>query len=258
MHFVRTILSYCCAIPSLSFHYQCVSSCVYIWCWLLCRYACESEQVLFEEAKVPMIAILFSSSVGMSIEWQTGVLQVVGSLPDVFSFDLNFIKALVYTLCEDNLVPWLRYSFSDISLSVFLFMCVCIWCWLLCRYACKSERVLCEEAKVPMIATLLSSSVGMPIEWLTVVSQVVGSLPDMFSFELKFIKALVYYIVWGQSCHIVVLFILWHFIISVSFHVFVYDIGCFVDMLASWSGYCVRKLRFQWSQYFLAPRWVCW
>ena len=60
----------------------------------------------------------------MSIEWLTGVLQVMGSLPDVFSFDLNFIKALVYTLCEDNLVPLLRYSFSDISLSVCLFMCV--------------------------------------------------------------------------------------------------------------------------------------
>ena len=33
-------------------------------------------------------------------------------------------KALVYTLCEDNFVPWLRYSFSDISLSVCLFTCV--------------------------------------------------------------------------------------------------------------------------------------
>ena len=50
--------------------------------------------------------------------------QVVGSRPDVFNYELNFIKALVYTLCEDNLVPWLRYSFSDISLSVCLFMCV--------------------------------------------------------------------------------------------------------------------------------------
>ena len=174
------------------FHYQCVSSCVCIWCWLLCRYACESERVLFEEAKVPMIAILFSSLVGMSTERLTGVLQIVGSLPDMFSCELNFIKALVYTLCEDNLVPWLRYSFSDISLSVFLFMCVCIWCWLLCRYASESERVLCEEAKVPMIAILFSSSVGIPIEWLTVVSQVMGSLPDVFSCELKFIKALVY------------------------------------------------------------------
>ena len=60
----------------------------------------------------------------MSIEWLTGVLQIVGSLPDIFSCELNFIKALVYTLCEDNLVPWLLFSFSDISLSVFLFMCV--------------------------------------------------------------------------------------------------------------------------------------
>ena len=30
----------------------------------------------------------------------------------------------MYTLGEDNLVPWLRYSFSDVSLSVCLFMCV--------------------------------------------------------------------------------------------------------------------------------------
>ena len=50
--------------------------------------------------------------------------RYVGSCPDVFSYELNFIKALVYTLCEDNLVPWLCYSFSDISLSVCLFMCV--------------------------------------------------------------------------------------------------------------------------------------
>ena len=50
--------------------------------------------------------------------------QVVGSHPDVFSCELNFIKALVYTLCEDNFVPWLRYSFSDISLSVSVHVCV--------------------------------------------------------------------------------------------------------------------------------------
>ena len=50
--------------------------------------------------------------------------QVVGSRPDVFRCKLNFIKALVYTLCEDNLVPWLRYSFSDISLRVCQIMCV--------------------------------------------------------------------------------------------------------------------------------------
>ena len=51
--------------------------------------------------------------------------QVLGSGPDVFSCELkNTFKALVYTLCEDNLVPWLRHSFSDISLSVCLLMCV--------------------------------------------------------------------------------------------------------------------------------------
>ena len=60
----------------------------------------------------------------MSIEWMTGVSQVVGSIPDVFSCELNFIKALVYILCEDNLVPLLHYSFYDILLSECLFMCV--------------------------------------------------------------------------------------------------------------------------------------
>ena len=45
----------------------------------------------------------------------------LGSHPDVLSCEF---KALVYKLCEDNLVPWLSYSFSDISLSVCLFMCV--------------------------------------------------------------------------------------------------------------------------------------
>ena len=185
IHCVRTILSPGCAFSSLIFHYQCVCSCVCIWCWLLCRYVCESERVLCEEAKAPIIAILFSSSVGMTIEWLTGVSQVVSSRPDKFSCELNFIKTLVYTLCEDNLVPWLRYYQGVCS-------CVCIWCSLLCRYACESERVLCEEAKVTMIAILFSSSVGMSIEWLTGVSQVEGSLPNVFSCELNFIKALVY------------------------------------------------------------------
>ena len=36
-----------------------------------------------------------------------------------------------------------------------------------------------------------------------------------------------------------------NFIISVSVHVCVYDVGCFVDVLASRSGYCVRNLVFQ-------------
>ena len=50
--------------------------------------------------------------------------QVVDLRPDVFRCKLNFIKALVYTMCEDNLVPWLCYSLSDISLLLCLFMCV--------------------------------------------------------------------------------------------------------------------------------------
>ena len=64
----------------------------------------------------------FNSSVGMSIERLTGLSQVLGLRSDVFSCELHFIKALVYTLFEDNFVPWLCYSFSDISLSVCLFM----------------------------------------------------------------------------------------------------------------------------------------
>ena len=74
--------------------------------------------------------------------------------------NLISFKALVYTLCEDNLVPWLRYSFSDIS-------------------------------------------------------------------------------------------------ISVSVHVCVYDVGCFVNVLASRSGHCVRKLSVPMIAILLAPRWVC-
>ena len=175
----------CYFIISVSFHVF-----VYdIGCFV--EYACESERVLCDEAKVLMIAIIFSSSVGMSIECLTGVSQVEGSRPDLFSCELNFIKALVYTLCEDNLILWLRYP-SLIFHYQFVCSCVCIWCWLLCRYACDSGRVLCEEAKAPMIAILFSSSVGMSMEWLTGVSQVVGSRPDVFSCELNFIKALVY------------------------------------------------------------------
>ena len=60
----------------------------------------------------------------MSTEWLTGVSQVEGSCQEVFSCELNFIKPLVYKLWEDNLVPLLRYSFSDISLSVCQFICV--------------------------------------------------------------------------------------------------------------------------------------
>ena len=45
-----------------------------------------------------------------------------------------------------------------------------------------------RKQSVPMIEILLSSSVGMSIEWLTGVSQVLGSRPDMFSCELKIHK----------------------------------------------------------------------
>ena len=64
-------------------------------------------------------------------------------------------KVLVYTLCEDNLVPCLRYSFSDISLSVCLFTCVHMM-FVACRCACESERVLWEEAEIPMIVIFLA------------------------------------------------------------------------------------------------------
>ena len=51
------------------------------------------------------------------------LLHSVGGCHSLPSF-LHSFKALMYTLCEDSLVPWLRYSFSDISLSVCLFMCM--------------------------------------------------------------------------------------------------------------------------------------
>ena len=61
----------------------------------------------------------------------------------------------MYTLCEDNLVPWLRYSFSDISLSVCLFMCVYdVGCFVdvLASRSGYSGR----KPSVPMIAILLA------------------------------------------------------------------------------------------------------
>ena len=51
--------------------------------------------------RVPMIAILFSSLVGMSIERLTGVSQVVGSLADVFCCELN------YYYCRQSAKPLL-------------------------------------------------------------------------------------------------------------------------------------------------------
>ena len=70
---------------------------------------------------------------------------------------------MVYALCEDNLVPWLCYSFSDISLSVCLFMCVYdVGCFVdvLASRSGYSGR----KPSVPMIAILLSSLVGLSIE----------------------------------------------------------------------------------------------
>ena len=72
-------------------------------------------------------------------------------------------------------------------------------------------------------------------------SQVLGSHPDVFSCELK-----IHLRLWcihcvrtilSPGCTIPSLII----IISVSVHVCVYDVGCFVDVLANRSGYSVRK-----------------
>ena len=59
----------------------------------------------------------------------------------------------MYTLCEDNLVPWLRYSFSDISLSVCLFMCVyVVGCFV---DVLASQSVYCvRKLSVPTITIL--------------------------------------------------------------------------------------------------------
>ena len=73
------------------------------------------------------------------------------------------LKALVYTLCEDNLVPWLHYSFSDISLLVCLFTCV---------YMMLVALLMCLRVGVGIVGrsqgsndrNIFSSSVGMSIE----------------------------------------------------------------------------------------------
>ena len=70
----------------------------------------------------------------------------------------------MYTLCEDNLVPWLHYSFSDIFIiSVSVHVCVYdVGCFVdvLASWSGYSGR----KPSVPMIATLLSSSVSLSIE----------------------------------------------------------------------------------------------
>ena len=67
----------------------------------------------------------------------------------------NPFKALLYTLCEDNLVPWLRYSFSDISLSVCVYDVGCFVDVLASR-----SRYSGRKPSVLMIAILLSSLGG--------------------------------------------------------------------------------------------------
>ena len=99
----------------------------------------------------------------------------------------------MYTLCEDNLVPWLCYSFAEISLSVCLFMCV---------YMMLVALSMCLRVGAGIVGgswgsndcNIFSSSVGMSIEWLTGVSQVVGTRPDVFSCELNS-----YQDVWDRS-----------------------------------------------------------
>ena len=69
----------------------------------------------------------------------------------------------MYTLCEDNLVPWLRYSFSDISLSVSVQVCVYdVGCFV--DVLASQSGYSVRKPSVPMIAILLSSSVGVSIE----------------------------------------------------------------------------------------------
>ena len=69
----------------------------------------------------------------------------------------------MYTLCEDNLVSWLRYSFSDISLSVCLFMCAYdVGCFV--DVLASRSGYSGKKPSVPMIAILLSYSVGLLIE----------------------------------------------------------------------------------------------
>ena len=147
IHCVRAILSPGCAIPSLIFHYQCVCSCVYIWCWLLYRCACGSERVLWEEAKCSIDCNTFkllSGCVDRVTDWcVTGPGFTPRCVP---MWIKNSFKALVYTLCEENLAPG-----CAIPSLIFHYQCacscLCIWCWLLCWCACESEWVLWEEAK---------------------------------------------------------------------------------------------------------------
>ena len=72
-------------------------------------------------------------------------------------------------VCFKSIVPWLHYSFSDISLSVCLFTCV--YMMLVALSMCLRVGVgivwgiLCSSDR-----STFSSSVGMSIEWLTCVT----------------------------------------------------------------------------------------
>ena len=66
----------------------------------------------------------------------------------------------MYTLCEDNLVPWLCYSFSDISLSVSVHVCVHDVGCFVDVFASRSGYSG-RKPSVPMTAILLSSLVGL-------------------------------------------------------------------------------------------------
>ena len=99
-----------------------------------------------------------------------------------------------------------------------------------------------RKPSVPMIAILLSSSVGLSIEWLPGAPQVPGLRPDVFSCELK-----IHLRLWCIHCVRTILSpgcaipsLIFHYQCVCSC-VCVYDVGCFVDVLASRSGYSGRK-----------------
>ena len=79
-----------------------------------------------------------------------------------FNLKITF-KALVYTLCEGNLPPG-----CAIPSLIFHYQCVCYVCVydVGCFVAVLASRsgYCVRKPSVPMIATLLSSSVGMSIE----------------------------------------------------------------------------------------------
>ena len=91
----------------------------------------------------------------MSIERLTGVSEVVGSRPDVFSCELKIHLRLWCIHCVRT-VPWLRYSFSDISLSVCLFTCVYMRLVALSMCLRVGAGIVGGSCEVPMIAIFLA------------------------------------------------------------------------------------------------------